>query len=166
MPLLVAVCLLTFLHYVGAQMRGPILPLYAAAHGATATGVGFIVAAHMAVAAAGSIPLGRASDVWGRRPLLLGGMVVTAVTSLLLPLFEGELALMTIYGLAGFGVAAFTPSALSLVGDAAAPGRAGYAFRKTSWPTSRPRCPRCPGRRPRLSRESSTRPREGRPTPT
>src|SRR6266404_55493 len=128
MPLLAAVCLLTFLHYVGAQMRGPILPLYAAAHGATATGVGFIVAAHMAVAAAGSIPLGRASDVWGRRPLLLGGMVVTAATSLLLPLFEGELALMTIYGLAGFGVAAFTPSALSLVGDAAAPGRAGYAF--------------------------------------
>jgi MFS family permease len=128
MSLLAAVCLLTFLHYVGAQMRGPILPLYAAAHGATATGVGFIVAAHMAVAAAGSIPLGRASDVWGRRPLLLGGILVTAVTSLLLPLFEGELALMTIYGLAGFGVAAFTPSALSLVGDGAAPGRAGYAF--------------------------------------
>jgi MFS family permease len=116
------------LHYVGAQMRGPILPLYAAAHGATATGVGFIVAAHMAVAAAGSIPLGRASDVWGRRPLLLGGMLVSAVTSLLLPLFEGELALMMVYGLAGFGVAAFTPSALSLVGDGAAPGRAGYAF--------------------------------------
>ena len=36
---------------------------------------------------------------------------------------------MTIYGLAGFGVAAFTPSALSLVGDAAAPGKAGHAFR-------------------------------------
>ena len=128
MPLLAAVCLLTFLHYVGAQMRGPILPLYAAEHGATATGVGFIVAAHMAVAAAGSIPLGRASDVWGRRPLLLGGMLVSAGTSLLLPLFEGEVALMTIYGLAGLGVAAFTPSALSLVGDGAAPGRAGYAF--------------------------------------
>ncbi len=128
MPLLAAVCLLTFLHYVGAQMRGPILPLYAAEHGATATGVGFTVAAHMAVAAAGSIPLGRVSDVWGRRPLLLGGILVSAVTSLLLPLFEGEVALMTIYGLAGLGVAAFTPSALSLVGDGAAPGRAGYAF--------------------------------------
>ncbi|MGH7315751.1 MAG: MFS transporter, partial [Candidatus Rokuibacteriota bacterium] len=85
-------------------MRGPILPLYAAAHGATATGVGFIVAAHMAVAAAGSIPLGRASDVWGRRPLLLGGILVSAVTSLLLPLFEGEVALVAIYGLAEFAV--------------------------------------------------------------
>ena len=51
-----------------------------------------------------------------------------ALSSLLLPLVEGELALMTIYGLAGFGVAAFTPSALSLVAAAAPPGRAGYAF--------------------------------------
>lgn len=128
LSILILVCLLTFLHYVSAQMRGPVLPLYAAAHGATATGVGFIVAAHMMVAAVGSIPLGRASDVWGRRPLLLGGMAVGVVTSLLLPFVEGEIALMMIYGLAGVGVAAFTPSALSLVGDAAPPGRAGYAF--------------------------------------
>src|SRR5260370_5970802 len=35
---------------------------------------------------------------------------------------------MTISGLAGPGVAGFTPSALSLVGDGAAPGRDGYAF--------------------------------------
>jgi MFS family permease len=126
---LLLVCLLTFLHYVGAQMRAaPVLPLYAAVHGATATGVGLIIGAHMMAAAVGSIPLGRASDVWGRRALLLGGMAVGVVTSLLLPLVEGELALMTIYGLAGFGVAAFTPAALSLVGDAAAPGRAGHAF--------------------------------------
>lgn len=125
---LVVVCLLTFLHYAAAQMRGPVLPLYAVAHGASATGVGLILGAHMIVAAVGSIPFGRASDVWGRRRFLLGGMVVSIVTSLLLPLAEDPLALMAIYGLAGLGVAAFTPSALSLVGDAAAPGRAGHAF--------------------------------------
>jgi predicted MFS family arabinose efflux permease len=124
----VLVSLLTFLHYVAAQMRVPILPLYAAAHGASATGVGLIIGAHMAVAALGSIPLGRASDVWGRRPLLLGGMVLGVGTSLLLPLAEDEVALATIFGLAGLGVAAFTPSALSIVGDAAPPGTAGRAF--------------------------------------
>jgi len=75
-PVVLLVSLLTFLHYVAAQMRGPILPLYAAAHGATPTWVGFIIGAHMTAAAAGSIPLGRASDVWGRRPFLLGGMAV------------------------------------------------------------------------------------------
>jgi len=128
MSSLAVVCLLTFLHYAGAQMRGPVLPLYAAAHGASATGVGAIVAAHMMAAAIGSIPLGRAADVWGRRSLLLTGMIITAVTSLLLPVAEGALALAFIYGAAGVGVAAFTPSALSLVGDAAASGAAGRAF--------------------------------------
>src|SRR5216117_3403259 len=105
-PAVFLVSLLTFLHYIAAQMPGPILPLYAAAHGATPTWVGFIIGAHRRAAAAGSIPLGRASDVWGRRPFLLGGMAVGVVTSLLLPLVDGELALMMIYGLAGFGVAA------------------------------------------------------------
>jgi MFS family permease len=127
-PVLTLVCVLTFLHYVGAQMRGPVLSLYAAAHGATATGVGLIMGAHMAAAAIGSIPLGRVSDVWGRRRLMLAGMAVGVVTSLLLPAAEHEFALMLIYGLAGLGVAAFTPSALSLVGDAAPPGRIGHAY--------------------------------------
>jgi predicted MFS family arabinose efflux permease len=126
--LLALVCVLTFLHYVAAQMRTPVLPLYAAAHGATATGVGLIMGAHMAAAAAASIPLGRAADVRGRRPLLLGGMAVGVVSSLLLPLAEGEVALAVIFGLAGLGVAAFTPSALSLVGDAAPPDSAGRAY--------------------------------------
>jgi len=128
MPVVVFVSLLTFLHYVAAQMRGPVVPLYAAAHGATATAVGLIVGAHMAAAAVGSVPLGRASDVWGRRALLLGGMAVGVATSLALPLVDGPLALAAIYGLAGLGVAAFTPSALSMVGDAAPAGKAGQAF--------------------------------------
>jgi predicted MFS family arabinose efflux permease len=128
MSALAVICLITLIHYVGAQMRGPVVPLYSVSNGATATGVGFIVAAHMAAAAVGSIPLGRASDAWGRRPLMLGGMALGVVTSLLLPLAEGELALAAIYGLAGVGVAAFTPSALSLVADVAVPGRVGQAL--------------------------------------
>ena len=128
MPTIALVCLLTFIHYVGAQMRGPVLSLYAAAHGATATGVGLIAGVHMMAAAIGSIPLGRASDVWGRRPVMLGAMALSVVTSLLLPLFETPLPLTIVYGMAGFAVAAFTPSALSMVGDAAAPGRIGHAY--------------------------------------
>jgi len=122
------VCLLTFVHYTAAQMRGPIVPLYATAHGATATGVGVIVAAHMVTAAAGSIPFGRAADAWGRRPLLLGGMAVGVVASALLPWAESVWALALLYGLAGSGIAAFSPSVLSLVGDVAAPGKIGRAF--------------------------------------
>ena len=125
---LVLVCSLTFVHCTSAQMRTLVLPLYASAHGATATGVGLIMGLHMAMAAIGSIPLGRASDVWGRRPLLLGGMAVGVVTSLLLPLVESGFPLAVVFGLAGLGAAAFTPSALALVGDAAAPAAAGRAY--------------------------------------
>ncbi len=128
MSVLFVVCLLTFVHYAAAQVRAPILPLYAAEHGATPTAVGLVIGAHMLVAAVGSIPLGRAADVWGRRPLLLGGMAVGVVTSALLPVIEAPWALTLVFGAAGLGVAAFTPSALSIVGDAAAPGRAGHAF--------------------------------------
>ncbi len=125
---LLLVCLLTFVHYVAAQMRGPILPLHAVAHGATATAVGVIVGGHMLMAAVGSIPFGRAADVWGRRWCVLGGIVMGAGTSAMLPFAESAWALTSIYGLAGFGIAAFSPSALSLVGDAAAPARRGQAF--------------------------------------
>jgi MFS family permease len=127
-PSLFLVCLLTFVHYVAAQMRGPIVPLYASAHGAGATGVGVIVGGHMILAGLASIPFGRAADVWGRRPFLLGGIALGGVTSALLPLAESVWTLAIVYGLAGLGVAAFSPSALSLVGDAAEPGRTGRAF--------------------------------------
>lgn len=58
---LVLVSSLTFLHYTGSQMRLPVLPLYASAHGATPTDVGLIVGANMVLAALVAIPLGRAS---------------------------------------------------------------------------------------------------------
>ncbi|HET8575577.1 MAG TPA: MFS transporter, partial [Methylomirabilota bacterium] len=69
-------CLLTLLHYTGAYMRVPVLPLYANAHGATPTDVGLIMGASMVVAALSAIPFGTASDRWGRRGLLLGGTAV------------------------------------------------------------------------------------------
>jgi len=55
-------------------------------------------------------------------------MAISAVTSALLPLAESTIPLAILYGAAGVGVAAFTPSVLSLVGDAAAAGAAGRAF--------------------------------------
>src|SRR3972149_2071249 len=121
-------CLLTLLHYTGAYMRVPVLPLYATAHGATPTQVGLVMGAHMVVAAISAIPFGLASDRWGRRTLLLGGMALSALTSLLLPLVSLPPGLMVIYGAAGLGVAAFTPSVMSLVGDVAAPGAMARAY--------------------------------------
>jgi len=64
----------------------------------------------------------------GWRALLLAGTAVSAATSFLLPAVETRPALITIYGAAGLGVAAFTPSIMSLVADVAAPGTVGRAY--------------------------------------
>jgi DHA1 family multidrug resistance protein-like MFS transporter len=53
---------------------------------------------------------------------------VSALTSLLLPLASQPSALMAIYGAAGLGVAAFTPSVMSLVGDVASPRTVARAY--------------------------------------
>jgi MFS family permease len=75
-------CGVTLVHYTGAYMRVPVLPLYAQAHGASTAVIGGIVAAQMGVAALTAVPFGLASDRWGRARLLFAGTLVSALTSL------------------------------------------------------------------------------------
>ena len=126
-PLLLA-CVITLVHYTGAYMRVPLLPLYARAHGASPAEVGGIVAAHMGLAALTAVPFGLASDHWGRARLLFAGTLVSALTSFALAGVTTLWALALVYAAAGLGMAAFTPSMMSLVGDAAEPGAIARAY--------------------------------------
>jgi DHA1 family multidrug resistance protein-like MFS transporter len=119
---------ITLVHYTGAYMRVPLLPLYARAHGASPTEVGGIVAAHMGLAALAAVPFGLASDRWGRARLLFAGTLLSALTSAALAGATTLWALALIYAAAGLGVAAFTPSMMSLVADAAKPGAVARAY--------------------------------------
>ena len=128
--MLALVCVLTFLHYAGAQMWGPVLPLYAAAHGASPTGVGLIIGAHMAVAAVGSIPFGRASDrafvaistalatsaTPAARGLVMGGYS----TSLYLGLGLGSFALGPVITHHGYGAGFVAGAGAGVLGAALA----------------------------------------------
>ena len=109
-------------------MRVPLLPLYARAHGASAADVGGIVAAHMGLAALTAVPFGLASDRWGRARILFAGTLVSALTSFALASATTLWALALIYATAGLGVAAFTPSMMALIGDAAEPGAIARAY--------------------------------------
>jgi MFS family permease len=121
-------CVITFVHYTGAYMRVPLLPLFATAHGASPAEVGVIVAGHMGLAALTAVPFGLASDRWGRARLLFVGTLVSALTSFALAVAPTLWALALVYTAAGLGVAAFTPSMMSLVGDAAEPGAIARAY--------------------------------------
>jgi multidrug resistance protein len=77
-----------FADMVGFTMVLPLLPFYATRCGANATVVGLLVAVY-AVAQFFTAPLwGRASDRWGRRPLILIGLMTSAAAYVLFGLAD------------------------------------------------------------------------------
>lgn len=77
-----------FVDMVGFTMVLPLLPFYATRCGASASVVGLLVAAY-AFAQFVTAPLwGRASDRWGRRPMILFGLMASAAAYVLFGLSE------------------------------------------------------------------------------
>jgi predicted MFS family arabinose efflux permease len=78
--------LTVFVDMIGFLIVLPLLPFYAERLGANPTNIGALVAT-FAVAQLASAPLwGRLSDRYGRRPMILGGLLVSAVSYVV---FEG-----------------------------------------------------------------------------
>jgi MFS family permease len=121
-------CLIVFLHYVGAYMRMPLLPLYARAGGAGTGQVGLMMGAFMVVAAATAIPGGLLADRFGRRRLIVAGVAISAATSFTLPLRDGALFLTAVLALAGGAMAAFTPAVMAYIGEVGGAEHAGRAY--------------------------------------
>ncbi len=113
--------------YFANFMRVPIMPLYAKALGASIFEVGLVSASFMVIAAILAIPFGLFSDMFGRKRLVIIGMFMSGTASFLLFFARTPFQLMLYYMLAGFGIAAFTPSMVSFVGDIAG-GRMGRSY--------------------------------------
>lgn len=126
-------CAIGFVCFLGAYMRVPVLPLFAAEIGASTTQVGLINASFMLSAGLLAIPFGLMSDRIGRQPMLLGGMLVLTGSSLLIPLSSGPLQMAAVYLLFGAGLAAFTPTMMSVIADVAPRSHLGRAY---SWYTT------------------------------
>ncbi len=131
-PVLIA-CGLTFILYIGAYIRLPLVPLYASELGASTVQVGMINAGFMLAAALLSVPLGLVSDRLGRRRLILSGMVISALTSLFLVAARTPAQLGAVYLFSGVGLACFSPAMMSYVGDVTPPHFLGRAY---GWYTS------------------------------
>ncbi len=131
-PVLVA-CALTFVLYIGAYIRLPLVPLFASELGASTVQVGMINAGFMLAAALLSVPLGLVSDRLGRRRLVLSGMVISGLTSLFLLVARTPAHVGAIYLFSGVGLACFSPAMMSYVGDVAPPHFLGRAY---GWYTS------------------------------
>ena len=125
---LAAACLISFCCFFAAYMRMPIVPLLAVSLGADAVQAGLINATFMVTAALLSIPAGLISDRVGRRPLLLGGVAVMALSSLLLSISHELWQMAVAYLLFGAGLATFSPALMSYVADVTPADRLGHAY--------------------------------------
>nr|MDP8942636.1 MFS transporter [Actinomycetota bacterium] len=103
-------------------MAWGLVPLFLAAGGASAGEVGVVAGVYPAVWGIGQIGAGHWSDRVGRRPLIVGGMVLQAAALALLAASGGELAAATAAAAAlGAGTALVYPTLLAAVADRVAP---------------------------------------------
>jgi len=97
-------------------------PLYLAANGASVTQIGLVAGAYPAVWGAGQLFTGWLSDLTGRKPLIVLGMLVQAGALVLLVLGEGAFApALAAAVLLGLGTALVYPTLLAAVSDVAQP---------------------------------------------
>src|SRR5262245_21277046 len=106
----------------------PLLPQLEERTGASEGELGIALAAYAVPIALLSLPLGRAADRFGRRALLILGLLLVAAGSVLIA-ESGSLELLILArAIQGIGSAASWISALALVSDTAPPGRRGESI--------------------------------------
>jgi MFS family permease len=99
-----------------------LVPLYLAANGATVTEVGAVAAVYPAVWGAGQLLTGWLSDLTGRKPLIVSGMLLQAVSLALLVAGGGAFgAALAAAILLGAGTALVYPTLIAAVSDTVRP---------------------------------------------
>lgn len=106
--------------------RTPVLPLYAAFLGAGPEMIGIIGAAATITGIVLKLPAGTLSDIIGRRPMLLFGLLVFATGPLLILLAESGWGLAGIRFYHGLATAVYGPVAMAAVASLAGDRRGEY----------------------------------------
>jgi MFS family permease len=99
-----------------------LVPLYLAAHGASDRDVGLVAALYPGVWSVTQIATGHWSDQVGRKPLIVGGMLIQSAALVLLALGDGAIAPAAAAAvLLGFGTALVYPTLIAAMSDAVTP---------------------------------------------
>jgi len=79
---LLAICLTVCAAYVGIGMVGPVRVLFAQAHGASLVIIGAMASAFLISNFVFQCPVGWLADRWGRKEVMIGGLLAQAMLSL------------------------------------------------------------------------------------
>lgn len=119
--ILLAVMTQTFINMLGVGIVGPVLPLYAASFGVSTAMVGLLNSAFGIARIPINIPAGSLADRLGRKPLLVGGFLITATSALLTGLANsfGQIVFLRLFQ--GIGSALQMTAAMVVMADISTP---------------------------------------------
>jgi EmrB/QacA subfamily drug resistance transporter len=95
---------------------------------ATAVQLSWIAAVFVLVNAMLALPLGRASDIWGRKRMLTGGILLLTASTLVCLVVEDPRTLIALRALQGVGSSAVAVTAMAIVTSVFPPEERGHAF--------------------------------------
>jgi MFS family permease len=99
-----------------------LVPLFLASHGAGAAQIGLVAALYPGVWSVTQIATGHWSDNVGRKPLIVGGMLLQAAALALLAISGGDVAIAVVTAvLLGLGTALVYPTLIAAMSDAVSP---------------------------------------------
>ena len=85
---LINIFVVVFVDLLGFSLILPLLPYYAEEFGATPAIIGLLAASYAAASLIGAPLMGRLSDRYGRRPILLASIAGTSIGFLILGVFK------------------------------------------------------------------------------
>lgn len=116
--LFLRLCLSGFLAFLSYSLsRFPVIPLYAESLGVGAKAIGLIVAASTITGIFGKFLSGGLSDIYGRRRLLIAGLLVFAFAPYLYLFVNGYISLLVIRFIHGSATAIFGPVVSAIISD-------------------------------------------------
>ncbi len=111
-----------FVNNLNDALAWGLVPLFLAAHGASPGEIGLVAGLYPAVWGLGQIWTGHWSDRVGRKPLIVGGMLLQGGALVVLSLSPGDVGSAAITAvLLGAGTAAVYPTLIAAISDAVAP---------------------------------------------
>lgn len=112
-----AICVTTCVTMMGQGVIAPVLPLFAKEFGVGVAMVGFTIAVFGLGRFFTNIPAGLASERYGRRRVMLAGLLIVTVSSLLMALSNSFLELVIYRFTTGIGNAIYLTSAITVLAD-------------------------------------------------
>ncbi len=125
---LIAVSLTVFAAYIGIGMVGPVRVLYAQSRGASLGIIGAMASAYLISNFIFQYPSGWLADRWGRKPVMVIGLLIQVVLSLVYLLVTDPVLFVVLRFIEGIAGAAILPSARAVIVDSVPAEKQGEAY--------------------------------------